>query len=157
MDYTYTGRRCNRCRLPWAGLDIICNDCKRQDQLEEQNELARKQLAQMSVARLDFTRGSGDYTWSDLGNASPSDEEMREALDSYAKLTAEQKQSLHELMAERANQRIRQANNEKLFRLFFIALCFALGILFLYIVDFWPLKIILIMFKAVAILFGAFT
>lgn len=41
-------RKCIKCWQPWNGWDLVCNDCKRQEQLEQQNDLVRRQTEQMS-------------------------------------------------------------------------------------------------------------
>lgn len=41
-------RKCIKCFQPWNGWDLVCNDCKRQEQLEQQNDLVRRQTEQMA-------------------------------------------------------------------------------------------------------------
>jgi hypothetical protein len=43
--------KCTSCYQPWDGWGCVCNDCKRNEQLAEQNRLVAKQTEEMIKAQ----------------------------------------------------------------------------------------------------------
>ena len=60
-----TTYKCIKCWQPWEGGGVICNDCLRREQLEEQTRLLKRQTEQMERAAAkqefeNFNRGRYD-------------------------------------------------------------------------------------------------